>query len=423
MPFVFRCFLFWPRGCFWGMPCSPDATLKTSVKPAPGDVTLQSCDGQRHRGHRNVLSAASSALKSLLGKAFNEGQQIQQGEPIEIAASGDVVAALLDHIYGGEPDISRTDATELLRLAGAYELPRLVAEIESDSCFKWGRTDRNPQLPNIFVSSISSSNLILKIWKLLFPSGNQCSTSKGDWFNRIRRIFAVSSCYKVRCMFCNIMLANNLLPDGAPMTWSVICQAEELRSSMDGELALQLLQQIHLLGQTDLRRACEDEIAHNFESCAQLSNFAKLSPEQLARILERNDLWVTREEIVLQGLFKWIKVCPERKRYLGMMLRHIDFTSLSASNLKNLSLIAQSMGQHGFELQYSAEEALRALRSETYFYGPPAKRRCLQDWSPELGSFTRNYSWGQWVAGDFRGALDEFSRLFGWVRKGTHRDL
>ena len=103
---------------------------------APGDVTLKSCDGQIHRGHRIVLSAASSALKALLGESFSEGQQIQQGEAIEIAASGDVVSALLDHIYGGEPEITAASATELLRLAGAYELPKLVAEIELEPYFK-----------------------------------------------------------------------------------------------------------------------------------------------------------------------------------------------------------------------------------------------------------------------------------------------
>jgi hypothetical protein len=76
------------------------------------------------------LSAASNALKALLGETFSEGQQIQQGQPIEIGASDEVVRALLDHIYGGEPEITPASATELLRLAGAYELPKLCAEIE-----------------------------------------------------------------------------------------------------------------------------------------------------------------------------------------------------------------------------------------------------------------------------------------------------
>ena len=84
--------------------------------------------------HRIVLSAASSALKLLLGETFSEGEHIRRGQPIKIAASGDVVGALIDHIYGGEPTVSPADAVELLRLAGAYELPKLVAEIESDSC-------------------------------------------------------------------------------------------------------------------------------------------------------------------------------------------------------------------------------------------------------------------------------------------------
>lgn len=98
------------------------------------DVVLISNDGREKHVHRIVLSAASSALKLLLGETFSEGEHIRRGQPIKIAASGDVVGALIDHIYGGEPTVSPADAVELLRLAGAYELPKLVAEIESDSC-------------------------------------------------------------------------------------------------------------------------------------------------------------------------------------------------------------------------------------------------------------------------------------------------
>ena len=98
------------------------------------DVVLTSNDGREKHVHRIVLSAASSVLKLLLGETFSEGEHIRRGQPIKIAASCDVVGALIDHIYGGEPTVSTADAVELLRLAGAYELPKLVAEIESDSC-------------------------------------------------------------------------------------------------------------------------------------------------------------------------------------------------------------------------------------------------------------------------------------------------
>lgn len=275
------------------------------------DVTLKSCDGQTHRGHRIVLSAASNALKALLGETFSEGQQIQQGQPIEIGASDEVVRALLDHIYGGEPEITPASATELLRLAGAYELPKLCAEIEL-----------------------------------------------------------------------------------------------ELRDSMDAAKALQLLQQIHSFGQTDLREACEVEIARDFENCVQLSSFTKLSSSQLARILARDDLWVTQEEVVVQGLFNWMKTSKKRRSHLGMLLQLIDLPSLSTQNLKRLRSFAQSMGEDGFELQYSADEALRsqlkakAQRTEG-FHRPPGKRRCLQHWSTEQRSFSRSYIRGRWVAGDW----------------------
>ena len=269
------------------------------------DVILKSCDGQSHRCHRNVLSAASDELTSLLGEGFSEEQQIQRGEPIEIAASADVVGALLDHIYGGEPEISSESALELWRLASAYGLPKLVAQIES-----------------------------------------------------------------------------------------------ELRATMDVPMALQLLKQIEALGlgHADFREACEDEIAHEFERSVKLTDFTKLSAPQMARILSRNDLWVTREEIVLEGLFTWIKASSDRKTHFGTLLQHIDFRSLSAQNLKRLAAFPQAMGQGGFELQCSVETALRLVSRTQSFYAPPAKRRCFRHWSPELGSFSKWYSRGSWVA-------------------------
>ena len=92
-------------------------------------------------------------------------------------------------------------------------------------------------------------------------------------------------------------------------------------------MALNLLQQISALNPTELREACEEEIAHDFENCTKDANFARLCAPQLARILARDDLWVTREEVVLQALFKWVQASTERKSYLGMLLQHIDFIS------------------------------------------------------------------------------------------------
>lgn len=104
------------------------------------DVVIKSDDGREHFAHRNVLSAASQPLRALLSGPFNEGTQIQSGQPVHIAASGNVVSALIDHIYGGEPVITTADAMELLRLAGAYEMMELVSEIESAPGTAWRST-------------------------------------------------------------------------------------------------------------------------------------------------------------------------------------------------------------------------------------------------------------------------------------------
>ena len=96
------------------------------------DVVLKSIDGIEYSAHRNVLSAASAVLKALLCAPFREAEQIRQGKPIEFPASGGVVNAFVDYIYGGEPDVATTDVVELLSLASKYELPCLAGAVESD---------------------------------------------------------------------------------------------------------------------------------------------------------------------------------------------------------------------------------------------------------------------------------------------------
>ena len=174
------------------------------------DVVLKSTDGTKHPVHRNVLCAASAALKALLCAPFREAELIRQGKPVEMAASGGVVGAFVDYIYGGEPDVATVDAVELLRLAGAYGLPCLAEAVETD-----------------------------------------------------------------------------------------------LKASLDSQLALQLLQETVMWGMPDLRLACEEQVAKDFQQCVLTEEFLKLTPTQLQRILRREDLNVSREEVVVEALLKW----------------------------------------------------------------------------------------------------------------------
>lgn len=275
------------------------------------DVVIRSLEGREHPCHRNLLSAASTPLRALLSGSFNEGNRIMTGQAVEIAASGAVVDAMIDYIYGGEPDITTADAMELFRLAGAYGLLDLMAQIE-----------------------------------------------------------------------------------------------RVLQDCLDSSTALEVLQQIHTLGLslTDLRRACEEKIAWNFNRCWSMNSFCDLGAPQLARLLSRADLWVPREEVVLKALFKWLHCDPERNSKLGLLLQHIDFESLSMKNLEKLSVYAQSLGQNGFELQYSVDEA-RHRRGKGWQWQQehvPKRAGSLKFWSPELGAFQKGYGAGRWVAGDSR---------------------
>ena len=262
------------------------------------DVVLKSIDGIEHPAHRTVLSAASAALKALLCAPFREAELIRQGKPVEMAASGGVVTAFVDYIYGGEPDVATVDAVELLRLAGAYGLPCLAEAVETD-----------------------------------------------------------------------------------------------LKASLDSELALQLLQETVIWGMPDLRSACEEQIAKDFQQSALREDFCKLTAKQLLRILQREDLNVSREEVVVEALFKWAKSSKDRQRDMVLMLCQVDFPSLSSSNLRVLCHAAQSLGSSGADWECEVKEALSLHRKRSSSEVSTAhrpKRRCFPHWAAGLGAFQDN---------------------------------
>jgi len=211
-----------------------------------------------------------------------------------MAASGGVVRAFVDYIYGGEPDVATVDAVELLRLAGAYGLPRLAEVVQSD-----------------------------------------------------------------------------------------------LKACLDSQLALPLLQQTVIWGLPDLRSACEEQVAKDFQQCTLREDFLKLTAKQLQRILQRKDLNVSREEVVVEALFKWAKFSEDRQRDMVLMLSHVDLRSLSRSNLHVLCHAAQSLGSSGADWECEVKEALpfhqkRASSEVSREHCP--KRQCFSHWAPGLGA-------------------------------------
>ena len=252
------------------------------------DVVLKSHDGAEHRAHTAVLSAASVFFKNLLGGSFLEAERVQQKQPVEIAASKEAVSALLDYIYDGQPEVPVEVGLELLRLAEAYDLPKLAGEIEAGI---------------------------------------------------------------------------------------VACS--------DSSVALQVLQEAH--GFHSLRAACEDKVAEEFETCSQHPDFGKLSASQLARILRREDLAIYREEEVVNAIFTWNRHSKDGHAFLGILLQHVHFHSLSIENLLCLGRATLS-GTSGDDLHREVQDAW-ASRKRTQSSGTfQSKRWWLQHWSPILGA-------------------------------------
>ena len=267
------------------------------------DVIVKSQDGTEHRAHSVVLSSASTFLENLLAGPFLEGGQVREEKPVEIAASEAAVSALLDYVYGGQPEAHMEDSLELLRLADAYGLPELAAAMEAGL---------RSALTTAPVASV-----------------------------------------------------------------------------------LKLLEQTRTQGLYDLQAACEEKVAANFERCIQHAEFLKLSPSQLTKLLQREDLVVSREEVILTGIFAWFNSNKDKGQLLGVLLQHVDFQSISYGNLSQLGCFAASLGTNGTDLQREVVEAVRAHRKRSFpesEAGPfRPKRRCLSHWSSYLGASSEDF--------------------------------
>ena len=72
----------------------------------------------------------------------------------------------------------------------------------------------------------------------------------------------------------------------------------------------------------------DTKVVEEFETCSQHPEFLKLNASQLARILKREDLAVSREEAVVNAIFAWLKISKDRHAFLGMLLQHVHLDSL-----------------------------------------------------------------------------------------------
>ena len=112
----------------------------------------------------------------------------------------------------------------------------------------------------------------------------------------------------------------------------------------------------------------------------------KLIASQLARILEREDLGVSREEAVVSAVFTWNKLSKDGHAF-RMLLQHMQFQALSIENLLRLGRATLS-GLSGGDLHREVDDALasrKRIQSPATFQ---SKRRRFQHWSPFLGAST-----------------------------------
>ena len=100
--------------------------------------------------------------------------------------------------------------------------------------------------------------------------------------------------------------------------------------------------------------------------------------------MRREDLAISREEEVVNAIFTWNKIAKDGHAFLGILLQHVHFQSLSFENLLCLGHTTLS-GQSGDDLHREVEDALTRKRTQspgTF----QSKRRRSQQWSSFLGA-------------------------------------
>ena len=158
-----------------------------------------------------------------------------------------------------------------------------------------------------------------------------------------------------------------------------------IHKSLDGVTGLRILQEIH--GLYSLKDASEEKVAEDFEACSQHPDFGKLSLTQVGRILKRKDLRVSREEVVLKGIFNWFNFSKDRDGF-GILLQDVDFQAFSLENLLRLGRFTLS-GSNGEDLHREVDQALRERKRagpQSSHDRQPKRRRCFKHWSPDLGA-------------------------------------
>ena len=99
---------------------------------------------------------------------------------------------------------------------------------------------------------------------------------------------------------------------------------------------------------------------------------------------------VSREEVVVEALFKWAKTSKDKQQEMTCMLSNIDFPSLSSSNLHVLCHAAESWGPTGADWECEVKQALSLHRNRSSSEVSRAHypwRWCLSSWAAGLGAF------------------------------------
>ncbi|CAJ1353560.1 unnamed protein product [Effrenium voratum] len=119
---------------------------------------------------------------------------------------------------------------------------------------------------------------------------------------------------------------------------------------------------------------------------------------QLGRILQRDDVHVSREEVILEATFKCFNHSKEHVGVLALLLRDVDFQSISSDNWSRIGHFASSFGPGGDEMHRKVHESLPARRKRSRAENSDTfrpKRHCLQSWSPSLGASGRKVLLGR----------------------------
>uniref|UniRef100_A0A3P8ST07 Kelch like family member 10 n=1 Tax=Amphiprion percula TaxID=161767 RepID=A0A3P8ST07_AMPPE len=125
----------------------------------------------------------------------------------------------------------------------------------------------------------------------------------------------------------------------------------------------------------ELQHKAHHCITDRFEEVVSCEEFLQLSAQELADILDRDDLNVRWERCVFEAVMRWIDHEPEeRQRHLAALLSKVRLALMTMDDIR-ITVLSNELVQNNAECMTLVNDAIAILPNQHRYYNCPARPR------------------------------------------------